>query len=120
LKQVVIFFAFEKDQHLKALDLLQAFEESADCSMLSWLCDDADFLADIGAGRIFSREGPKRFLQEGTKVAKFHFDHSETLKTNLFCKHFDGKMSNFLTPLPTRMLAHIFFQARSIRKSDEV
>ena len=36
----------------------------------------------------------KNIFAEGPKVAKFNFHHSK-LRKQLFCKKFDGKMSNF-------------------------
>jgi len=45
------------------------------------------------APTLMSRDWPKICLQEGPKVAKFHFHHSKQRK-QLFCKIYDGKMSN--------------------------
>jgi len=49
---------------------------------------------NMGAGGIFSREGPKIFLQGLPKVEKLHFHHSKLRKQPFFAK-IDGKMSNF-------------------------
>ena len=66
---------------------------------------------------------PKNIFARGLKVAKFHFHHSK-LRKQLFCKKFDGKMSNFKTlgvlpssqtPMPLKL-----FITKTLRKITKI